>query len=89
MSGRNLPAPFIDLDEEELPEEVRNEVARLVGLGYNPAHLMVGSDLRVYVHPELAMLHANDSEARSPVSRGARHPQKINTNFANVYPYMR
>ena len=61
MSSRRLPAPLIELDEKELPQEVRDEVARLVGLGYNRVHLMVGHDLSVYIDPELAMLHGDDA----------------------------
>jgi hypothetical protein len=62
MSSRRLPAPLIDLDEKELPQEVRDKIAHLISLGHKRTHLMVGSDLRVYIDPELAMLYSDDDE---------------------------
>jgi hypothetical protein len=66
MAGRSLPAPLVDLDEKELPQVVRDEIARMVALGYRRRHLMVGSDLRVYVDPELAMLYGDDPDDLGP-----------------------
>lgn len=58
MSSLNLPQALVDIDESKLPASVRENVERLVSLGYNRAHLMVNERGDVHVSEELAMLYA-------------------------------
>ena len=57
MSGqvRNV----IDVDENELPAAVREQILDHVRRGYRREHMMIGSDDRIYIHPELCMLYDN------------------------------
>jgi hypothetical protein len=58
----NLPAPLIKLDERKLPAAVREEIAAMVHRGFKRKHMMIGSDLRIYLDPELAMLYCDDED---------------------------
>jgi hypothetical protein len=55
----HLPQPLVELDESVLPQSCRDEVARMVGLGYRREHMMIAVDFRVYISPELALLHCD------------------------------
>ena len=62
MSSLNLPQRLLDIDEQQLPVECREKIARMVGLGYRRSHMMISSEFEVHISEELAMLDSGDWE---------------------------
>ena len=61
-SNLNLPQPLLGLAERVLPQKCREEIARMVGLGYRREHMMIAADFSVHIDPELAMLYTFDAD---------------------------
>lgn len=57
-SNLNLPQPLLNVDERLLPQECRDKIAQLVGLGYRREHMMISDQFDVHISQELAMLHS-------------------------------
>lgn len=47
----------IDVDENELPAAVREQISDYVRRGHRREHMIIGRDDIVHIHPEICMLY--------------------------------